>query len=362
MDTKPWDFFVIVFTGTDRLGHYLWPYHRSASVDDPPEVQALCNAVRDYYTCLDQIVGNLAKKAGRQVNTIIMSDHGMGPRDSRLIHLSSWLLQNGWLSVKTSGSKVTALDDWIRRLGLTRDQVKRLISWVPGLARSRAVKSAAARHGARIDQARSKAYGIRLAGSNNITGIRINPEVEAKESLRQAIMDGLAMIVDPETGKTPLQWVRRGEDCYHGPYAKNVPDILAAADPDYTWGYYPGRYSSVVMGRDIVSRRGYHRPEGVFMARGPGAVSNPRPLANVGIEDLAPTILYLMGLPIPSDLDGRVLTEILRPGILESQPVSKGTPLGFWPDQNAPLFDDESNDGEDDEQVRARLRALGYLG
>jgi predicted AlkP superfamily phosphohydrolase/phosphomutase len=42
-----------------------------------------------------------------------------------------------------------------------------------------------------------------------------------------------------------------------------------------------------------------HRMEGIFMAHGPGILAQPAPLANLRIEDIAPTVLYLMGLPIP---------------------------------------------------------------
>ena len=34
MDSEPWDFFMVVFTATDRMGHYLWPFHRAPQAGD----------------------------------------------------------------------------------------------------------------------------------------------------------------------------------------------------------------------------------------------------------------------------------------------------------------------------------------
>jgi arylsulfatase A-like enzyme len=70
------------------------------------------------------------------------------------------------------------------------------------------------------------------------------------------------------------------------------------------------------------------------------------------ILDLAPTILHLMGLPVPDDMDGRVLTEALS----TSRPVER---------QSASLADEGAGAGlsaEETAEVEDRLRALGYLG
>jgi arylsulfatase A-like enzyme len=40
------------------------------------------------------------------------------------------------------------------------------------------------------------------------------------------------------------------------------------------------------------------------------------------LVDLAPTILYAVGAPVPRDLDGRVLTEVFTPEFLERQALT----------------------------------------
>jgi predicted AlkP superfamily phosphohydrolase/phosphomutase len=62
-------------------------------------------------------------------------------------------------------------------------------------------------------------------------------------------------------------------------------------------------------------------PDGFLLAVGDGI----RPGATLGqasVLDLAPTLLYLMGLPVARDMDGRVLTEMLEESVTRGQPVT----------------------------------------
>jgi hypothetical protein len=72
-------------------------------------------------------------------------------------------------------------------------------------------------------------------------------------------------------------------------------------------------------------------------------------------------VLHLMGLPVPSDMDGRVLTEILTADSLQARAVEVSAPLSYWPDQAAAAFVQEPVTDEGEELVRDRLRALGYV-
>ena len=67
---------------------------------------------------------------------------------------------------------------------------------------------------------------------------------------------------------------------------------------------------------------GYHDFYGIFLAYGKGIKKGYR-IHKAKIYDLAPTILHIFGLPIPNDMDGRVLTEIFEKDceLLEYSPV-----------------------------------------
>jgi predicted AlkP superfamily phosphohydrolase/phosphomutase len=360
MDSRPWDLFMVVFTGTDRMGHYLWSYHHLAQGDNRPNALGLHQAIREYYIRLDEIVDSLVTKAGEEVAAVIMSDHGFGPIYSRRAHWNSWLLERGWLFAEDSGDRVLNPSSWLKRLRLPRDKVGRILRQMPGLSRSRFVQRAARSSDVTVDTNRSKAYCVPIY--HYVFGIRVNAEGEEKESLREEITDALVKVTDPQTGQRIVQRVYRGEEYYRGPYAHNIPEIIVVMDPDYTAGLRVGHYSSiatVVQPDDI--NEGDHRVEGIFLVSGPGIRPGGDALPIANIEDIAPTILHLMNLPIPSDMDGRPLTEIMSPDLLQSRPIRKGKPVGFWPNEEEAVFSDQviADDGE--EQIRDRLRALGYI-
>lgn len=359
MDSKPWDVFTVVFTGTDRMGHYLWPFHRSDDVNDSPEVQELCHAVHRYYVRLDEIVGALIERAGEDISVIVMSDHGMGPRHTKRFHGNYWLYQHGWLTAGYDRVRITNPDSWLRRLGLSRDKIRLLIQRIPGLAGSRLVEKAAKSRFATVDENQSEAYCVPIY--NNFVGIRINLAGERKEAARRKIIQSLKEIVDPETGQRVVRRVFRSEEYYYGPYAGKIPDLIVVVNPDYSCNPHLGSYSSVVTKIHVAPEGGDHRLEGIFMVSGLDIISNPEPLENLNIEDIAPTVLYLMGIPVPSDMDGRVLTEIINSTALESRPIRRGEPMGLWPDEDQAVFNDSGVSNEDEEQIRERLRALGYI-
>ncbi len=73
---------------------------------------------------------------------------------------------------------------------------------------------------------------------------------------------------------------------------------------------------------DIPTVSGAHTsgPPGVLILRGERIAQRPRAISIAG-EDLTPTILALLGLPIPVDVDGRVLQELLPAGLLGDHPL-----------------------------------------
>lgn len=61
-------------------------------------------------------------------------------------------------------------------------------------------------------------------------------------------------------------------------------------------------------------------PPGVLVVRGRN-FQRPQRAVALTAYDLAPSILALLGMPIPTDMDGRVLTEILPRGFTEAYPL-----------------------------------------
>jgi arylsulfatase A-like enzyme len=83
-----------------------------------------------------------------------------------------------------------------------------------------------------------------------------------------------------------------------------------------------------------------------------------REVKEASVLDLAPTILYLLGLPIPPEMDGKVLTQLFPEDYLQAHPVSYGH--GAGPDISAA---ESQRDYSADEEaaIRTRLQGLGYI-
>ncbi|MEE8278833.1 MAG: phosphodiesterase, partial [Thermoanaerobaculia bacterium] len=73
--------------------------------------------------------------------------------------------------------------------------------------------------------------------------------------------------------------------------------------------------------------------------------------------DIAPTILALLGLPIPEDLPGRVLEELLEPEFLARYPIRR---IASYEDLIPLPARAPGVEGEDEEALEM-LRALGYI-
>jgi hypothetical protein len=98
-----------------------------------------------------------------------------------------------------------------------------------------------------------------------------------------------------------------------------------------------------------------HRMDGILFLRGPN-IKKGYEIDEANIMDLAPTILYLFGLHVPEDIDGKVLVDALEEDYLRANPIR------FTGDDK-----DEEGRGshqyseEEAETIRERLQGLGYL-
>jgi predicted AlkP superfamily phosphohydrolase/phosphomutase len=161
----------------------------------------------------------------------------------------------------------------------------------------------------------------------------------------------------PVTGERIVSAVHRREDLFEGPFLAKIPDIIIEFK-DYAWTGKGNRkrgevYIPVSDDRPYRGTTGSHRPNGILALSGPsvqvGAEFGAR------IEDVAPTILYLMGAPIPNGLDGRLLEEVIAPELLERRPPT-------YHDAVEVDFDDAIHYSEEEAGVvEGRLRDLGYL-
>jgi len=152
--------------------------------------------------------------------------------------------------------------------------------------------------------------------------------------------------------------VWRREDLYTGPHIEQSPDIQflpsdMANKPLGTLDLTSNKFITPVYGNS-----GDHRMNGILLGRGPELRQGLR-IDGAHIIDYAPTILHSFGVEIPSDMDGRVVEEIFTDEYLSANPVRISGDAGadYHAPEESPLMTEEES-----EEIRARLRGLGYLG
>jgi predicted AlkP superfamily phosphohydrolase/phosphomutase len=357
LQSEPWDVFTVVFTSTDRMGHYFWPYHRATDLDGSPEADELHDAIRRFYRRIDEMIGELIAAAGEGAVVMVLSDHGMGPIYQKNTHWNTWLLEEGYVELAKASART--FDGWLLRLGIPRDRLRGLAKRIPGLMMSKPVHALKTAATAEIDKQSSTAYYERWF--DPVGGFRINAEGEEREKVRTDLMEAIAAVVDPDTGEPIVKEVQRREDCLAGPYLNQAPDVIIVMNPDYGSSDRMSNYSSIVTQRPHIGDPGSHQMEGIFMCAGAGVAATSDPYTGLRIEDIAPTVLHLLDIGVPSDMDGRVLSEIIAAGGSADRDVTISETMTWWPDEETARTGDPGRVAADERAVRDRLRALGYF-
>jgi predicted AlkP superfamily phosphohydrolase/phosphomutase len=155
-------------------------------------------------------------------------------------------------------------------------------------------------------------------------------------------------------------WKR--EEVYHGKNVRFAPDIVFEAKARRGQSEDYGEcYLSAEIGDGLIWGKppcpGGHRTEGLWMIKGPGI---KKVKLSAQIIDLVPTILHILGIPIPADLDGRPLSEIFQEEDQRKQPSRRQleTLQAARNNGRRPMLLSPA----DEEEIRDRLKKLGYLG
>lgn len=343
----------VVFMAADHIHHLCWTDWERDGLESP---------VADAYRILDEAVGALAALAGGG-NVMVISDHGAGPLRG-VVNLNAWLAAEGFLAYQTGGGvagrKLVGEALELRRY--LPERLRHLAKQHLAGLRERAIERG---DYTVLDWERTKAFSYGTFGNIvlNVRGREEHGIVEPGEEYERvcdAIAARLLELESPD-GERIVAAVHRRENLFHGPQLDKVPDLLVEFD-HYAWlgkGNLKTRSESLwdeieVEGGSDHSYVGSHRHEGIVVLSGP-AVAKGAPVAGE-LADVAPTLLYLMGVAVPADLEGRVLVEALRPELLDERPpeYDDAASAEF---ERAPAELEEEGTAE----VERRLRSLGYL-
>ena len=315
---KP-DLFFMTLQGIDMVQHDFSRY-----MDQPGSAYA--DVIRDWYVRLDQAVGELKQLTTPETYLMILSDHGSMPITTSF-HVNEYLRTKGILNLRNSSEKKSReIYTPLRKMILKRlppNAIKAVYRLTPDrIAHKLTVSAQHERTLIRlidsIDWANTKAFStggpqaaIYINSANYDDGLLQDPGKRAE--LVVSLEGLLGELTHPSTGEKIRAVYHRREDTFQGPYAMEAPDLAVEL-----FGKDEKIHINITLGSgDIWSFSPHlsseHVREGFWCMAGPGI---PKGLKlDASILDLAPTLEKMLGLEIPQDVDGKILTPLFAPDI-----------------------------------------------
>lgn len=272
---KPWHFFMFVEIGLDRIHHGMWKFwdraHPKYEPGNPYE-----NAIPDYYRYLDRKVGEILGMLDNDTVVLVVSDHG------------AKAMEGGF-----------AVNEWLRREGLL---VLKEEPQYEGLVPFEKVE---------VDWERTTAWG---AGGYyariflNVEGREPMGKIPVRdyEKVRDQIKEMIEALPDHE-GNPMGSIAFKPEELYRE--VRNVAPDLMVYFGNLRWrsvGSFglPEIYTSE---NDIGPDDANHDQDGIFVLWDPRQNHSGRYVEGLQLMDVAPTVLDLMGVRVPPDMQGNVV-------------------------------------------------------
>ncbi len=302
LEEHPWHLFWVVYTSLDRIQHHYWRYFEEGfeetSLKDRNQFKDI---IYIYYRGCSNILLRIMENLSPETDLVVMSDHGFGAVKHKIIvgDILKNLYdpqKNGFLAFYVeNGFMINLADRYPDGIVQTKDY----------------------------------------------------------QAVRKQVAEYLASLKDKKSGKPYFRTVAFKEDIYHGPCLDNAADIVIEENGGFLLYGVTSQRMLDEQGymRDIFS--GYHQPYGIFLAHGPG-IAQGRQLEGMHIMDIAPNILYLLGEPIPSYMDGRWLANLYDDYYYGIEPRYVDIPMipGFKP---SGILDSDTR------RVKGQLESIGYL-
>lgn len=274
LERKPWDFLMMVEMGMDRIHHGFWkftdPQHPLYVRGNPYE-----NALRDYYRAVDERIGELLSRVGDETAVLVVSDHG-AKRMVGGVCVNQWLINEGLLVVRDRLEGRKRIEDCDIEWSKTR-------AWSTG------------------------GYYARIF--LNVVGREPQGTVPAEdyESFCARITAALIAMSGPD-GKPLGNKVHRPRDLYRK--VNGVAPDLIVYFGDLSWRSVGavGFDSIYTFENDTGPDDANHDYHGIFIMDDRSGQGG-REICGMQLTDVAPTVLDLLGVEPPPDMQGRVLTQ-----------------------------------------------------
>jgi predicted AlkP superfamily phosphohydrolase/phosphomutase len=267
-----------VFETTDSIQHMFWRY---LDKDHPAlkngQAKKSAKVIEELYEKMDELVGKTLEKIDSRTIFIIMSDHGF-KSFRRGVNLNSWLHLNGYLSLKEGKQES---EEWFKD----------------------------------VDWEKSRAYALGLGGIYiNQKGREAKGTISSGEetkAIKKELVSRLSGLRDEENNSTAINKAFDRDELPSGPYKENCPDLIVGYNEGYriSWDSVTGKVNNTVFEDNTKAWSGDHCIDprivpGILFCNQKIKTKNP------SIMDIAPTVLELFGLDVPSHMDGRPLIDV----------------------------------------------------
>ena len=402
-DLPDWGILFAVFQATDLVPHFFSrffdPAHPDFQPDGPDVPDDFRESLRRVYRAIDPFVGECLDAVGREGGWVILvSDHGSEPLMGAIgkdAFLARWLEERGYLA--TTGEKGRVRRAALAEMGSVANRLLYLARrYTPHGVRN-AVNVLLGRRKEDITSRltaipfmedivweRTRAF---CAPGGYGVGLYINREGDFPHGivpkgaeyyrLRDEIRSQLESLqIAP--GVPLFNRVLSRDDALWGPAVGLAPDLLLMwredrrlRDNDFRLVAPPsGAQRSLevfqLVDASLLDRPevkpgsgltwcGTHRMEGLFGVAGDGVRAGVRLTDAPSLADVLPTIHMLAGLPIPADVDGKIITEAFERDFLDTHKPVGGPPEDSAGGPTGTVSADES------EKMIELLQGLGYL-
>jgi predicted AlkP superfamily phosphohydrolase/phosphomutase len=273
---KPWDLFIFVEIGVDRVHHAFWKFfdkehHKYVAGNEFEDV------IPNYYKFLDERIGELIKLAGQDAIVMVVSDHGV-KRMKGAFCVNEWLAEEGLLKFKRKPDSVLDLE-------------KTSVDW-----------------------AETKVWGWGGYYARIFLNVKgrepegVIPQ-ESYESFRYELIDRLRNITDPEGHRMDMK-VFKPEEIY--PVLNGDPPDLMVYFDDLYWrsAGTVGHGTIYLPENDKGPDDAMHSMHGIFILYDEAERFSKAKVNGLRLSDVAPTILSLLGLQSPPDIEGRAVVSL----------------------------------------------------
>jgi predicted AlkP superfamily phosphohydrolase/phosphomutase len=277
LKNKPWDFFMFVEMGVDRIHHGLWQYmdptHPKHEPGNPYQ-----DSIKEYYKYLDQELGEMLSALDDDTIVMVVSDHGAKKMDGGIC-INEWLRRQGYLVLK---------EEPVRESGKPIPFEKVEVDW------EKTTAWGAGGYYARIF------LNVQGRESNGLI-----PRADY-EKVRNELADAVEAIPDHEGN--PLHTTCFRPEAIYRQVRNVAPDLIIYLGDLYWRSVGSFGFDSIyTFENDTGPDDANHAQDGMIIYYDPQQNLGGMPLSGLQLMDFAPTILHLMEQPIPEEMQGQVM-------------------------------------------------------